>query len=65
MQHRTATMLLFLLLPLQYGKSSKQKTTLDELVNFKGKIPTEENIEDKSTMEQLKLIHEFNPEEKQ
>ncbi len=31
--------------------------TLDELVNFKGKVPTEEKLEDKTTMEQLKLIN--------
>ena len=39
--------------------------TLDELVNFKGKLPTEEKIEDKSTIEQLKLINELDTEDKQ
>lgn len=38
--------------------------TLDELVNFKGKVPTEENIEDKSTMEQLKLINNLDEDDK-
>ena len=38
--------------------------TLDELVNFKGKVPTEEKIEDKASLEQLKLINELEPEDK-
>jgi hypothetical protein len=38
--------------------------TLDELVNFKGKVPAEEKIEDKTTLEQVKLIAELEPEEK-
>lgn len=38
--------------------------TLDELVNFKGKLPAEEKIEDKATIEQLKLINELDPEDK-
>lgn len=38
--------------------------TLDELVNFKGKVPTEEKIEDKSTMEQLKLINNLDEDDK-
>ena len=38
--------------------------TLDELVNFKGKVPTEEKIEDKTTMEQLKLISGLDEEDK-
>lgn len=38
--------------------------TLDELVNFKGKVPVEEKVEDKSAMEQLKLINELEPEDK-
>ena len=38
--------------------------TLDELVNFKGKVPTEEKLEDKTTMEQLKLINELEPDDK-
>jgi hypothetical protein len=37
---------------------------LDELVNFKGKVPAEEKIEDKSTLEQLKLINELEPDDK-
>ncbi len=38
--------------------------TLDELVNFKGKVPTEEKIEDKTAMEQLKLISTLDEEDK-
>jgi transcriptional regulator with XRE-family HTH domain len=38
--------------------------TLDELVNFKGKVPTEEKIEDKTAMEQLKLISGLDEEDK-
>ena len=38
--------------------------TLDELVNFKGKVPTEEKIEDKTVMEQLKLINVLDEEDK-
>ena|ERR1700694_1178923 len=38
--------------------------TLDELVNFKGKVPTEEKIEDKTTMEQVKLINGLHEEDK-
>lgn len=38
--------------------------TLDELVNFKGKVPTEEKIEDKTAMEQLKLINALDEEDK-
>jgi transcriptional regulator with XRE-family HTH domain len=38
--------------------------TLDELVNFKGKVPTEEKLEDKTTMEQLKLINGLDEEDK-
>ncbi len=38
--------------------------TLDELVNFKGKVPTEEKIEDKTSLEQLKLINELEPDDK-
>ena len=35
-----------------------------ELVNFDGKIPGEITVEDKSLMEQVKLIAELEPEEK-
>ena len=35
-----------------------------ELGNFKGKVPTEEKIEDKTTMEQLKLIGSLDEEDK-
>jgi arsenate reductase-like glutaredoxin family protein len=38
--------------------------TLDELVNFKGKVPAEEKIEDKATMEQLKLINGLDEDDK-
>lgn len=38
--------------------------TIDELVNFNGKIPNEVTVEDKSLMEQVKLIAELEPEEK-
>lgn len=38
--------------------------TMDELVNFDGKMPDEVTIEDKSLMEQVKLIAELEPEEK-
>ena len=36
----------------------------DESVNFDGNIPDEVTIEDKSLMEQVKLIAELEPEEK-
>ena len=38
--------------------------TLDELVNMKGKIPVEEKLEDQTTIEQVKLIHELDPDDK-
>jgi transcriptional regulator with XRE-family HTH domain len=38
--------------------------TLDELVNAKGKIPVEEKSEDKTTIEQVKLINELDPDDK-
>lgn len=38
--------------------------TLDELVNFKGKVPTEEKIEDITSLEQLRLINELDEEDK-
>jgi len=38
--------------------------TLDELVNWKGKLPVEEKLEDKTAMEQLRLLSELDPEDK-
>lgn len=38
--------------------------SIDELVNFDGNIPNEVTVEDKSLMEQVKLIAELEPEEK-
>lgn len=38
--------------------------TLDELVNLKGKVPVEEKLEDKTAMEQVKLINELEEEDK-
>lgn len=38
--------------------------TFDELVNFKGKVPTEEKMKDKTSLEQLKLINELEPQDK-
>ena len=38
--------------------------SIDELVNSNGKVPQEITIEDKSLMEQVKLIAELEPEEK-
>lgn len=38
--------------------------TIDELVNFDGKMPDDITVEDKSLMEQVKLIQELEPEEK-
>jgi transcriptional regulator with XRE-family HTH domain len=38
--------------------------SLDELVNLKGKVPVEEKLEDKTTIEQVKLINELEPEDK-
>jgi len=37
---------------------------LDELVNLKGKVPVEEKFEDKTTIEQVKLINELEPDDK-
>jgi len=37
---------------------------LDELVNLKGKVPVEEKLEDKTTIEQVKLINELEPDDK-
>ncbi len=39
--------------------------SLDELVNFDGKLPNEVTVEDKSLTEQVKLIQQLEPEEKQ
>jgi transcriptional regulator with XRE-family HTH domain len=38
--------------------------SIDELVNFNGNIPNEVTTEDKTLMEQVKLIQELEPEEK-
>ena len=38
--------------------------SIDELVNFDGKIPNEITVEDKSLLEKVKLIEELEPEEK-
>jgi transcriptional regulator with XRE-family HTH domain len=38
--------------------------TIDQLVNFDGAIPDEVTVEDKTLMEQVKLIQELEPEEK-
>lgn len=38
--------------------------SIDELVNFNGKMPNEVTVEDKSLLEQVKLMQELDPEEK-
>jgi transcriptional regulator with XRE-family HTH domain len=38
--------------------------TLDELVHFKGKVPAEEKIADKTAIEQLRLINELDKDDK-
>ncbi len=38
--------------------------TIDQLVNFDGDVPNEVTVEDKSLMEQVKLIAELEEEEK-
>lgn len=38
--------------------------TLDQLVNFEGDIPNEITLEDKTTLEQVKLIEQLEPEDK-
>jgi transcriptional regulator with XRE-family HTH domain len=38
--------------------------TIDQLVNFDGNVPQEVTVADKSLMEQVKLIAELEPEEK-
>ena len=37
--------------------------TLDEMVNFKGKLTTEEKIQDKNSLEQLKIINELDTDD--
>jgi transcriptional regulator with XRE-family HTH domain len=38
--------------------------TIDQIVNFDGAVPQEITVEDKTLMEQLKMIQELEPEEK-
>ncbi|OFX20873.1 MAG: transcriptional regulator [Bacteroidetes bacterium GWA2_31_9] len=38
--------------------------SIDQIVNFDGAVPNEVTIEDKSMMEQVKLIQELDSEEK-
>jgi transcriptional regulator with XRE-family HTH domain len=38
--------------------------SIDQLVNFEGQIPNEITVEDKTLLEQVKLIAELEPEEK-
>lgn len=38
--------------------------TIDQIVNFDSAIPHEITVEDKTLMEQVKLIQELEPEEK-
>lgn len=38
--------------------------TIDQLVNFNGNLPAEITMEDKSLLEQVRLIQELDPEEK-
>jgi len=38
--------------------------TLDELVNMESIIPQEVTVEDKTTVEQIKLIQELDPDDK-
>ena len=38
--------------------------TIDQIVNFDGAVPQEITVEDKTLMEQVKLIQELEPEEK-
>lgn len=38
--------------------------TIDQIVNFDGAVPQEVTIEDKTMMEQIKMIQELEPEEK-
>jgi transcriptional regulator with XRE-family HTH domain len=38
--------------------------TIDQIVNFDGALPQEITVEDKTLMEQIKMIQELEPEEK-
>lgn len=38
--------------------------TIDQIVNFDGVVPQEITLEDKTLMEQVKLIQELEPEER-
>lgn len=38
--------------------------TIDQIINFEGDIPTEVTVEDKTLTEQVKLIQQLEPEEK-
>lgn len=38
--------------------------TIDQIVNFDGAVPQEITVEDKTLMEQIKMIQELEPEEK-
>jgi hypothetical protein len=38
--------------------------TIDQIVNFDGAVPQEVTTEDKTMMEQVKMIQELEPEEK-
>lgn len=38
--------------------------TIDQIVNFDGAVPQEITVEDKTLMEQVKMIQELEPEEK-
>jgi len=38
--------------------------TIDQIVNFDGVVPQEITVEDKTLMEQVKLIQELEPEER-
>jgi hypothetical protein len=38
--------------------------TIDQIVNFDGTLPQEITVEDKTLMEQVKMIQELEPEEK-
>ncbi|GAP43964.1 hypothetical protein TBC1_112123 [Lentimicrobium saccharophilum] len=38
--------------------------TIDQIVNFDGVVPQEITVEDKTLMEQVKMIQELEPEEK-
>ena len=38
--------------------------TIDQIVNFDGAVPQEITVEDNTLMEQVKMIQELEPEEK-